>query len=109
MAKQYVQKFYPVVGVLEMFNETIIVLENLLPRYFKGATLLAQKAFIDAYKDEKESNKNHKKHVSNYVMEMVKRNMTYEIEFYRFCKDRLQEQYEDVMHEKGLGARSNSF
>ena len=67
-AKQNVEKFYPVVGVLEMFNETIIVLENLLPRYFKGAALLAQKAFIDAYKEEKELNKNHKKHVTNYVM-----------------------------------------
>ncbi|XP_022246863.1 uronyl 2-sulfotransferase-like isoform X2 [Limulus polyphemus] len=36
-AKQNIQRFYPVVGVLEDMNTTLIVLENTLPRFFRGA------------------------------------------------------------------------
>ena len=32
-----VEKHYAVVGVLEEFNKTLIVLEHFLPTFFKGA------------------------------------------------------------------------
>lgn len=31
-----VEKYYPVVGVLEELNSTLAVLENKIPRFFKG-------------------------------------------------------------------------
>ncbi len=37
-AKANVDKFYPVVGVLENLNQTLAVMENKLPHVFKGAT-----------------------------------------------------------------------
>lgn len=36
-AKQNVERYYPVVGLLEYLNETVLVLENRLPMFFKGA------------------------------------------------------------------------
>jgi dermatan/chondrotin sulfate uronyl 2-O-sulfotransferase UST len=37
-AKANVEKFYPVVGVLENLNKSLAVMEKLLPNVFKGAT-----------------------------------------------------------------------
>lgn len=37
-AKANVEKFYPVVGVLENLNKSLSVMEKLLPNIFKGAT-----------------------------------------------------------------------
>ena len=59
VAKENVLRFYPVVGVLEMFNETLKVLENKLPRYLNGSTKVAQQAYNDAYKEEKVMNHEH--------------------------------------------------
>lgn len=37
-AKMAVEKHYAVVGVLEDVNSTLTVLENYIPRFFRGAT-----------------------------------------------------------------------
>jgi len=37
-AKENVERFYPVVGVLENLNKSLSVMEKLLPNIFKGAT-----------------------------------------------------------------------
>jgi len=37
-AKLAVEKHYAVVGVLEDMNTTLTVLENYIPRFFRGAT-----------------------------------------------------------------------
>lgn len=37
-AKMAVEKHYAVVGVLEDVNTTLTVLENYIPRFFRGAT-----------------------------------------------------------------------
>ena len=37
VAKQNVDRAYPVVGVIEDLNKTLIVLENKMPHIFKGA------------------------------------------------------------------------
>ena len=39
-AKANVERWYPVVGVLEMFRETLEVLEKRLPRFFRGVANL---------------------------------------------------------------------
>ena len=37
-AKANVEKFFPVVGVLENLNQSLAVMEDRLPHIFKGAT-----------------------------------------------------------------------
>ena len=43
LAKRNVHMYYPVVGVLEMFNEFLHALEVLMPRYFDGARVMYSK------------------------------------------------------------------
>ncbi|KAK9309271.1 hypothetical protein QLX08_001020 [Tetragonisca angustula] len=88
-AKMAVEKHYAVVGVLEDVNTTLTVLENYIPRFFRGAT--------DVYYDEVNAftriNRNFfKPPVSEEVKDMVRGNFTREIEFYQFCKQRLYKQ-----------------
>ncbi|XP_043793679.1 heparan sulfate 2-O-sulfotransferase pipe isoform X2 [Apis laboriosa] len=88
-AKMAVEKHYAVVGVLEDVNSTLTVLENYIPRFFRGAT--------DVYYDEVNAftriNRNFfKPPVSEEVKDMVRSNFTREIEFYQFCRQRLYKQ-----------------
>ena len=52
IAKRNVLKNFPVVGVLEMFNVTLKVLESRLPQYFKGASVVSDQSFLNAYEEE---------------------------------------------------------
>ncbi|KAJ8977464.1 hypothetical protein NQ317_014551 [Molorchus minor] len=45
-AKINVEKYYPVVGVLEELNTTLEILENKIPYFFKGAQDIYNKEFI---------------------------------------------------------------
>ena len=94
MAKQNVIDYYPVVGVTEMFNETLEVLETKLPTYFHGAT--------KAYKEigDKFSNESNKKQVSEEIKKLVRGNLTNEYEFYEFCKQRLINQIKEIRNKK---------
>jgi len=88
-AKQNVEKYYAVVGVLEEMNKTLAVLEAYIPRFFTGAA--------EIYHEEKRLsavNKNsYKPPVAEYVKDIVRKNFTHEIEFYEFCKQRLHQQW----------------
>ncbi|CAD7083096.1 unnamed protein product [Hermetia illucens] len=89
-AKTIVEEEYAVVGTWEEPNITLSVLEHYVPMFFKGIT--------EVYYNKKEKfdkvNKNSlKKPVSDEVREMLRRNLTNEIEFYEFCKQRLHKQY----------------
>ncbi|XP_046746616.1 heparan sulfate 2-O-sulfotransferase pipe-like isoform X2 [Diprion similis] len=88
-AKLAVEKHYAVVGILEDINSTLTVLENYIPKFFRGAT--------DVYWDEVNSftkiNRNFfKPPVSEEVKDLVRKNFTREIEFYQFCRQRLYKQ-----------------
>ena len=91
LAVQNVIKNYPVVGVLEKFNDTLVVLEKKLPHYFLGA----KDAFYNDkdYKIKTFSNHENKKHVSVEVRKILKEKLKYEVEFYQFCNQRLQKQF----------------
>ena len=99
MAKYNVEKYYPVVGVLEKFNETLAVLENKMPRYFRGASNVD---FMEGYKNEKQLNSKRKKppKMSQMTKQIIKANMTNEIEFYEFCAQRLQKQFDALTNLK---------
>ena len=74
-------------------NMTLDVLEATMPEYFENAKLV--------YNKNKEVKKfqwknNYKLPVSDEVMNILKKNFTHEIEFYEFCKQRLQVQHDQL-------------
>eukprot|EP00095_Tigriopus_kingsejongensis_P010557 snap_masked-scaffold421_size176100-processed-gene-0.2 protein:Tk10557 transcript:snap_masked-scaffold421_size176100-processed-gene-0.2-mRNA-1 annotation:"heparan sulfate 2-o-sulfotransferase pipe" len=90
LAVANVESHFAVVGVLEEMDKSMTVLEHFLPRFFTGVK--------EVYSKNKQywSNVNKNKfrpEVSGYVRDLVKRNMTREIEFYEYCKQRLHKQY----------------
>eukprot|EP00095_Tigriopus_kingsejongensis_P009155 maker-scaffold798_size95657-snap-gene-0.19 protein:Tk09155 transcript:maker-scaffold798_size95657-snap-gene-0.19-mRNA-1 annotation:"GK19630" len=90
-AKENVEKFYSVVGVLERMNDTLAVMEAELPAIFSGA----QSTYYGAQEIKRKQMRNaYKLPVSEKVMELVRANFTQEIEFYEFCRARLQKQKE---------------
>ncbi|XP_035724495.1 heparan sulfate 2-O-sulfotransferase pipe-like isoform X1 [Vespa mandarinia] len=88
-AKLAVEKHYAVVGVLEDVNTTLTVLENYIPRFFRGAA----QVYHDQTNAFTSINRNFfKPPVSEEVKDIVRRNFTREVEFYQFCKQRLYRQ-----------------
>ena len=72
---------------------TLKVLEAKMPQYFKGA-------FEEYYTKGVMSkrNVNHdKKSVSTDTVRILKKNLTNEYEFYDFCKQRLERQYQSIV------------
>lgn len=89
-AKRAVEQHYAVVGVLEEMNTTLAVFEKYIPRFFAGAS--------DVYWNEisryNTINKNNfKPPVSEKLKDYLRKNFTKEIEFFEFCKQRLNKQY----------------
>ena len=94
IAKKNVENYYPIVGVLERFNETLVVLERMMPFYFKGASKVD---YMEVYGLENILNARMKKpKLSDETKQMLRRNMTYEIEFYDFCVQRLHKQFNQI-------------
>ena len=89
LAKSNVEKYYSVVGVLELWNETLETLEHYIPFFFKDAA--------KAYKEiigNKIVNKNETKpKVPKFIKDAIAKNFTVEMEFFEFCKQRLYKQY----------------
>ena len=87
-AKENVERYYAVVGVLEQFDASLEVLEAYVPRYFAKAAA--------TYKElmrERHVNKNiYKPKTPDSVRRSLAANFTLEIEFYEFCKHRLHQQ-----------------
>ncbi|CAG0878904.1 unnamed protein product [Cyprideis torosa] len=88
-AKRNVDAKFAVVGILEDMDTSVQVLEAYIPRFFKGGAAL--------WEDKKDVfrkiNQNwHKRKVSQPIRDLVIRNLTNEIEFYEFCKQRLYRQ-----------------
>lgn len=89
-AKYAVETQYAVVGVLEDLNTTLAVFEKYIPRFFAGATEI----YYNEIKNFNKINKNNfKPPVSEEVKNLVRQNFTREIEFYKFCKQRLHTQF----------------
>ena len=90
------EKYFPVVGVLEELDSSVRVLEAFLPRYFSGASEIFSKE-----PSEKHKNKNiYKKTQSSLFKATLAANMTRELEFYHFCRQRLMKQMMSIQHEK---------
>ena len=76
-------------GVTELFNQSIQVLENHLPRYIRGVNQVISKE-----PDLLKTNTNgFKPRVSSEIKSAIAANMTKEIDFYLYAKQRLLRQY----------------
>ena len=76
-------------GVTELFNQSIQVLENHLPRYFRGVDQV-----ISNNPNILKTNTNgFKPKVSREIKLAMAANMTREIDFYLYAKQRLLRQY----------------
>jgi hypothetical protein len=89
-----VENYYPVVGIVENMNKTLAVMESIWPQFFKGA--------LDAYFNEPQVTEfylpnPYKLPVSEKVKNIVRANFTLEYEFYEFCKQRLDKQYQELI------------
>ena len=88
LAKSNVEKYYAVVGVLESMEETLRVLEQFVPDFFDGAVKVYRAS------PRKKTNENKQKPpVSWAIKQLLAKNMTHEIDFYEFCRQRLYKQY----------------
>ena len=92
IAKANVERYYSVVGVLEKFNETLEVLENYVPAFFKDARKIYKNMMNDRSVNQFINQNKFKKKPNSVIKELVKVNFTTEIEFFNFCKQRLYRQ-----------------
>lgn len=89
-AMQNVERHFAVVGVLEELDKSLEILENYVPRFFRDA----RKVHKSMHKAFQEKNKNiYKPKTPGYIKDVLMANFSVEIEFYEFCKQRLERQY----------------
>ena len=86
---QNFDKHFAVVGITEHFNESIRVLEKHLPKYFKGV----QQVILDEPGIFHTNTNGFKPKVSRAIKSVLAANMTREIDFYLYAKQRLLRQY----------------
>ena len=89
IAKTNVEKYYSVVGVLELWNESLRVFEEFVPYFFRGLP----EAYQDSMRGKPKNENKVKPKVPKDIKKMLATNFTVEIEFYEFCKQRLYRQY----------------
>nr|XP_026692065.1 uronyl 2-sulfotransferase-like isoform X1 [Ciona intestinalis] len=80
-------KYYTTVGLLEEMENSLKVLEALLPRYFKGIA-----ATLHASKEIEGTKTLYKKKPSKETETKLRRIFAFEIEFYQFVRERFHQQ-----------------
>ncbi|KAK8728969.1 hypothetical protein OTU49_008905, partial [Cherax quadricarinatus] len=92
VAQQHVEEWYPVVGVLEEINTTLLVLQHHLPQYFAGVTDLYYNELMAPH-----HNKNRQRPKTPTKVEAaIRKNLSLEYDFYNFMKQRLAIQYQQL-------------
>jgi len=91
-----VEKYYAVVGLLEEFPKSMKVFENFVPKFFSGASNIYEKM----NEQWGSVNKNiYQPKVEERIKDLVRKNMTREVDFYHFCRQRLHRQYLTIKDE----------
>nr|NP_788536.1 pipe, isoform L [Drosophila melanogaster]Q86BJ3.1 RecName: Full=Heparan sulfate 2-O-sulfotransferase pipe [Drosophila melanogaster]AAO41232.1 pipe, isoform L [Drosophila melanogaster] len=99
-AKRTVETEYAVVGTWEDTNITLSVLEAYIPRYFRNAKVAY---YLGKDRLSRVNRNNVTRIVSDETRLILRKNLTNEIEFYEFCKQRLYLQYAALSHGKRFG------
>ena len=87
-AKMAVEQQYSVVGVSEMRNISLRVMEAFLPKWFRGATSME-------VEEKREMVNSHPEPGEEATAEM-KRRLELDYDFYQFCIQRLQIQWKTI-------------
>ena len=85
-----VENHYSVVGVLEEMEKSLTVLEHYLPLFFSGAL---KEYHLNNHRWRNVNRNAFKPKVLADTVELYRKNMTRETEFYHYCKQRLHKQY----------------
>ncbi|XP_050742008.1 heparan sulfate 2-O-sulfotransferase pipe-like [Drosophila biarmipes] len=99
-AKRTVETEYAVVGTWEDTNITLSVLEAYIPRFFRHAKVAY---YLGKDRLSRVNRNNVTRIVSDETRLILRKNLTNEIEFYEFCKQRLYLQYAALNHGKRFG------
>ncbi|KQS44235.1 uncharacterized protein Dere_GG13413, isoform F [Drosophila erecta] len=99
-AKRTVETEYAVVGTWEDTNITLSVLEAYIPRFFRNAKVAY---YLGKDRLSRVNRNNVTRIVSDETRLILRKNLTNEIEFYEFCKQRLYLQYAALSHGKRFG------
>ncbi|XP_032586988.2 heparan sulfate 2-O-sulfotransferase pipe [Drosophila mojavensis] len=99
-AKHTVESEYAVVGTWEDTNITLTVLEHYIPRYFRHAKVAY---YLGEERLSRINRNNVTRIVSDETRQILRKNLTNEIEFYEFCKQRLYLQYAALGNGKRFG------
>lgn len=91
MAKVNVEKYYPTVGILDRLEESLMVMEALLPEFLTG--------LMRAHKGTKVFNKSDSmKEITKEAFMKMKNNLKVEYEFYEFLNRRLSQQIQKLFN-----------
>ena len=95
MAKHNIEQYYPVIGVLENINETLAVMEELLPSIFvKGISDLYVKKSRKSLFTTNKTGKTQE--LSSDGRKKLTEMLAIEMELYEFVKVRLMNQYKHL-------------
>ena len=92
-AKRNVEKYYAVVGVTEEMEKSMVVFEKYIPKYFKGALRFYHELMRDTNNQGRNRNIFCPARIPQYIVNRIMTNFSFEIDFYTFCKARLNQQY----------------
>ena len=92
-AKINVEKYYAVVGVTEEMEKSMVVYEKYIPKYFKNALRFYYKVMNTTGNQGRNKNMHNPDRTPQYIINQLMTNFSLEIEFYRFCKARMNKQY----------------
>lgn len=96
-AKDNVEKYFPVVGVLEEFNVTLEIFEHKIPYFFRGIQKLYQNEYLHLQNNRK------KLIVPELIRKKLEDSLVNEVDFYQWIKSRLFQQlqmlYGDHQHQ----------
>ena len=92
-AKGNVEKYYAVVAVAEEMENSMKVFEKYIPKYFKNALSYYHEFMTATENQGKNKNIFQPARIPQYIINQLLANYSLEIDFYLFCKARLNQQY----------------
>ena len=92
-AKKNVEKYYAVVAVAEEMENSMKVFEEYIQKYFKNALQYYHELMRDTENQGKNKNIFNPAQVPRYIINTLLANFSLEMDFYTFCKARLNQQY----------------
>ncbi|XP_069691141.1 uronyl 2-sulfotransferase-like [Periplaneta americana] len=92
-AKANVERYFPVVGILEELNATLALLENKIPYFFRGIQTIY---FEDLMEPHHNRNRKRPQHISRKTRQHLEKILDTEYDFYYWLRARLLQQHNEI-------------